>query len=85
MQLKDFLFLPLFLGSILACLAVVFCSFRATDGLWEHYLDYTPPSLHDFWWGVLAAVVIHFSKDLSVKLFYPFFYANIDKKYEGEW
>jgi len=85
MQPKDYLFLPLLLGSVMASLAVVFVSFKAVDGLWELYPDYNPPTIHNFWWGVIAAVVIHFSKDLSTHLFYPFFLTNIDEKYTGKW
>jgi hypothetical protein len=52
--------------------------FKVTEEMFSYYPEYERPKVSDFKWGVLAALVIHILKKLSVPAFYPFYYRVID-------
>jgi len=74
MQTKDYVFFPLLIGACIIMMTMFLKVFKVTEEMFSYYPEYEAPKASDFKWGILAAVVIHILKKLSIKYFYPFYF-----------
>ena len=81
MQVKDYIFFPLLIGAAIIMMIMFMRVFEMTEEMFSHYPEYDPPKVSDFKWGLLAALIIHVFKKLSITLFYPFYFWIIEPKY----